>query len=73
MTGRYNNHAIPYMYYQQIETKQLKSDWLLISSYAKKNEYMQFGSFDLDFHSVEKCHHVTFDQVRCCQFYFVVN
>ena len=63
MTGHYENHEIPYMFYQQLQRKRLEFDWLLISSDAVKNEFLQFGSFNMEFHSAEKCHYVTFDQV----------
>ena len=63
MTNNYDNHSIPYMFYQQGKGSKLEFDWLLISPDATRNEFLQFGSFDMQFHSVEKCHHVSFDQV----------
>ena len=65
MMNRYENHTIPYMFYQQGKKSRLEFDWLLISPDATRNEFLQFGSFDMQFHSVEKCHHVSFNQVFC--------
>ena len=64
MTGHYENHTIPYLFYQQLKNKRLEFDWLLISSDAMRNEFLQFGSFNMEFNSAEKCHYVTFAQVR---------
>ena len=65
MMGRYDNHSLPYMYYHQGERKHLDFNWLLVSSVAPKSDQFQYGSFDMEFHSAEKCHKVTFDQVLC--------
>ena len=70
MMGDYENHTIPYMYYHQSQRKQLQFDWLLIFPDATKNEFLQYGSFDMAFHSAEKCQNVTFDTV--CQFFVLL-
>ena len=63
MMSRYDNRSLPYMYYHQSGRKELEFDWLLISGAAPKNQFLQFGSFDMEFHSAEKCRYVPFDQV----------
>ena len=63
MMQRYQDHAIPFMYFHKGADRQKHFDWLVVAMDTPKNQYLQYGSVDMEFHSIEKCQYVPFDQV----------